>query len=341
MLEPPEPNASENQNTSPGESVPSQSSERVQAPEELAHNTMTEANRELPPLPAAQASWSSKYGFGVAFVCLVLAVCVSFAWVGQRLARSLLSYVASHLHQPASAAKYPHSINTALQAQAEQNLKRLASGDPAAADLVLSQSDNWTGNTRRTQNTDQLVTAAINLPDLHAREAAIQAQLALDGISRNEAGLSTLKQAVGNPRQRPWVLWSLGALGNRGVDPVHTAKIIESYLNDPDPNVRAEAVDGLALLATDETLPMMLDRFRNDPSPIVQEHSACDMSQSGMYTHAQRMRAAASLVGWLDDPLLTGQQRIWTFQALRDITGAPLGSDTAAWHNWWSQHSRR
>ncbi len=321
--------------------LPSQSSDLIQAPAEFAHETMREANRERPLQPDGQGSWFSKYAFGIVYVCLVLALCLSLGWVAQRIVKSALSIAASRTRKPASAAKNSHSIDTAMQAQAEQTLKELASGDPAAADLVLSQSDNWTGNTQRTQNTEQLVTAAINLPDMHAREAAIQAQLALDGIPRNETGLNTLKQAVGNPRQRPWVLWSLGALGNRGIDPVHIAKILESYLNDPAPYVRAEAVDGLALLATDETVPMMLDRFRNDPSPIVQEHSACDISQSGMYTHAQRMRAAASLVGWLDDPLLTGQQRTWTFQALRDITGAPLGSDPAAWREWWSQHSKR
>jgi len=340
MPEPLQPNSSEDQNTSSGESLPSQSSEIIQTPAELAHKTTREANREPSLQPEAQGSWFSKYAFGIAYACIALTVCLSLAWMGQRITKSLLSFAASHARQPASAAENPHSIDTAMQAEAVQSLRRLASGDPSAADLVLSQSDNWTGKTQRTQNTNQLVTAAINLPDMHAREAAIQAQLALDGIPRNETGLNTLKQAVGNPRQRPWVLWSLGALGNRGVDPVHVAKIIESYLSDPDTSVRAEAVDGLALLATDETLPMLLDRFRNDPSPIVQEHSACDMSQSGMYTHVQRMRAAASLIGWLDDPLLTGQQRIWTFQALRDITGAPLGSDPAAWRNWWSQHGR-
>ena len=341
MPDPLLPKASESQNAAPGESVPSQSPELAQAPAELVPETITAANREPPPDSDGQGSWFSKYAFGTVYASLVLAVCLSLAWVGQRIAKSVLSFAASRARQATSAGKNPHSIDTALQAQAEQILKRLASGDPAAADLVLSQSDAWTGNTQRTQNTDQLVTAAINLPDMHAREAAIQAQLALDGIARDETGLNTLKQAVGNPRQRPWVLWSLGALGNRGIDPVHVAKIIESYLTDPDPYVRAEAVDGLALLATDETVPMMLDRFRNDPSPVVQEHSACDIAQSGMYTHPQRMRAAASLVGWLDDPLLTGQQRAWTFQALGDITGARLGSDPAAWRDWWSQHSRR
>ncbi len=84
----------------------------------------------------------------------------------------------------------------------------------------------------------------------------------------------------------------------------------------------------------DETIPVLLDRFRNDPSAVVQERAACDLAQSGMYTQAQRMTAAASLVRWLDDPRLSAQQRAWTPQALRDISGKNLGSDSAAWKSW-------
>jgi hypothetical protein len=54
-----------------------------------------------------------------------------------------------------------------------------------------------------------------------------------------------------------------------------------------------------------------------------------------MYTHAQRMVAAASLVGWVDDSLLSQQQRSWAAQALHDISGQNFGSDAAAWRNWY------
>ena len=80
---------------------------------------------------------------------------------------------------------------------------------------------------------------------------------------------------------------------------------------------------------------MMLDRFRNDPSPVVQERAACAIAESGMYTHQQRMTAAASLVGWVDDSLLSAQQRAWNFQALHDISGQNLGNDSAAWRTWY------
>ena len=167
------------------------------------------------------------------------------------------------------------------------------------------------------------------------REAAIQAVLAMDGIPANEAGLDMIKRTVGNRDRRAWALWMLGALGNRGVDPIHAAKIIESYLNDPEVGVRVNAVNGLALTATDDSIPMLMDRFRNDPSPVVQEAAACAISESGMYTHAQRMVAASTLVAWLDDSLLSPAQRNWALHALRDISGQDVGTNSAAWRQWY------
>jgi hypothetical protein len=88
------------------------------------------------------------------------------------------------------------------------------------------------------------------------------------------------------------------------------------------------------MVATDETVPMMLDRFRNDPSPVVQERAACGLAQSGMYTQTQRMTASKNLVDWLDDSLLTQQQHGWAVQALGDISGQHFGNDVAAWRRW-------
>ncbi|HKV60988.1 MAG TPA: HEAT repeat domain-containing protein [Candidatus Acidoferrum sp.] len=217
-------------------------------------------------------------------------------------------------------------------------MRRLAARDNAAADQILRESDSWTGNTTRTQTTDQLIANGINLPDLHLRAAAIQAQLALEGVPRNRAGFIMLERATGNPNQRAWALWMLGALGNRGEDPDHAAKVIGAYLDDPVVTNRAAAVNGLALVGTDETIPMLLDRFRNDTSPIVQERAACGLSEAGMYQPQQRMVAAGSLVGWLDDSLLTSQQKTWTIQALHDISGKSFGTDAAAWHRWYDSN---
>ena len=117
----------------------------------------------------------------------------------------------------------------------------------------------------------------------------MQAELALDGVTVDDAGLKTVEQAANNPSSRVWALWMLGALGNRGVDPLHTTKVISSYLTDTQVDVRAAAVNGLSLVGTEETIPLLLDRFRNDPSPVVQERAACSLAESGMYSHPLRM----------------------------------------------------
>ena len=255
-------------------------------------------------------------------------VVVALNFVGKKMS-------AGHYSRGRRALVSRSTVDSSLQTEAEQLLQKLASGDASAADEILSRSASWTGKTHRSSNITQSITVGINLPDLHAREAALQAELAVDGVTQDEAGLKFLEQSVGNPDQRAWALWMLGAIGNRGVDPVHTAKIIGAYLSDPAIEIRAAAVNGLALVGTDETIPMMLDRFRNDPSPVVQERAACAIAESGMYTHQQRMTAAASLVGWVDDSLLSAQQRAWNFQALHDISGQNLGSDSAAWRTWY------
>jgi len=268
------------------------------------------------------------------WLALVTTIVVSaaFVYVAQR---RLSSFV--HLVQKKTPASHGtvRRVNSPIQAEAEGLLNRLGTGDAEAGDQVLAQSAEWTGRTHRTPNSEQMITAALNSTDLHVRAAAVQAQLALDGVPQNEAGIEQMKQVVGNPQQRDWALWTLGALANRGVDPDRIAQIIETYLGDPDARVRATAVDALSLVATEETIAMLLDRFRNDSSPMVQERAACDLAEAGMYTHAQRMIAASNLVGWVDDSLLSAQQRAWTVQALGDISGKRLGNDASAWRDWY------
>ncbi|MFZ0963884.1 MAG: HEAT repeat domain-containing protein [Terriglobia bacterium] len=291
---------------------------------------------EPPSNLAPQESWASSKALVVIYIAVMAAIIVFLAWGAQRVVKRLLSSSSPAGWSNGNAGVATgRTTDAARQAEAEGLLERVAAGDLAAANQVLAQSDGWTGKTQTTPKTDQFITTGINGKELQARAAAIQAQLALNGIPRDESGLNTLEKAVGNPTQRTWALWLLGALGNRGVDPEHTAKIIDAYLVDPDVTVRRFAVIGLALLATDETIPMLLDRFRNDPSPAVQELAVCGLSESGMYTHGQRMVAAASLVGWLDDPLLTQQQRAWAAQGLRYISGKNLGTDSAAWRHWY------
>ena len=227
--------------------------------------------------------------------------------------------------------------SSSQQAEAETLLERLASGDSIAADQILSESDRWIGETQRTVKANQLVNAALNQRDLHLRGAALQATLALDGVSRDAGGLSRLQLSLADRNTRAWALWMLGALGNREVEQKQrVVQTLEGYLDDSDARTRSGAVYALGLVATDETVPMMLERFRDDPSPVVQESAACGLAEAGMYTQEQRMVAAASFVAWMDDAQLSAQQKGWMEHALRDISGLNFGTDAPAWRQWYS-----
>lgn len=310
----------------------------------------TNPNTISAPISSASAGISAAAGnrpviifFAVAIPALVLlsfAVASVFQRAGVNFSKMAAPSAAGSNSWFAKASPVARqAFDPAAQAAAEGLLAGVAAGEGSAARQAIAESDWWTGHTHRTPRTNQLIAASLNSSDLGVRRAAIAAQLALDGVPRSQGGVAMLEQAAANPNQRAWAIWMLGALANRGMDPVHTAKVIESYLNEPDAQTRAVAVDGLSLVATDETVPMLLDRFRNDPSPIVQERAACDIAQAGMYSHAQRVAAAKSLVGWVKDPLLSAQQRGWVVEALTDISGKNLGPDPTAWRFWLDQQA--
>ena len=75
--------------------------------------------------------------------------------------------------------------------------------------------------------------------------------------------------------------------------------------------------------------------MHNDPSPTVRERAACNLAESGMLTHDQRMIAVPQLIDYSGDAALDDQTRKWAFQALGDITKQRLPNDPAAWREWY------
>jgi hypothetical protein len=283
------------------------------------------------PQPGAPRALGVFLYLSVGFTLIIL-----LAWTVQNGVRRIGSWAARSTSNWGSSSGRPSGSISPQQADVESLLSRLASGDSKAANEILSESDNWIGRTRRTTKANQLVNVALNQHDLHLRGAALQATLALDGVSRDGDGLNRLEHAVADPNTRAWALWMLGALGNRGVQQERTVEILKGYLDDPDAHTRSGAVYGLGTVATDETVHILLDRFRNDASPLVEESAAASLAEAGMYTHEQRMVAAASFVGWMDDALTSPQQKVWAAHALRDISGRNLGANAAAWQQWYS-----
>jgi HEAT repeat protein len=186
-----------------------------------------------------------------------------------------------------------------------------------------------------------LLYTAINANDLRVRAASLEITLAGYNLHKSpETVESLLVRLQDEPQHRAWLLWILGVLGNRGVETARLETVFLDRIHDPDETTRTYAVIGLGLLATDSSIAPLLGVFREDPSPRVREGAACAIAQSGMFREEQRMAAVPDLLRMMDDASLDATTRSWVFQALQDITGAGLGSNPAAWRDWWSQHSR-
>jgi hypothetical protein len=249
---------------------------------------------------------------------------------------------------PASPAKLSdHEIETlssiAPQQQAQLLLERAINHYDGAIELIEKNVPSWYGQIEVQKGPlASLLYTAINANDLRVRAASLEITLAGYNLPKSSESVDKLLLRLRDePEDRAWLLWILGVLGNRGVETAQLETVFLDRIHDPDETTRNYAVVGLGLLATDSSIVPLLDAFRNDPSPRVREGAACAIAQSGMFREEQRMGAVPGLLKMMDDASLDATTRSWVFQALQDVTGAGLGSNPAAWRNWWSQHSRR
>ena len=246
--------------------------------------------------------------------------------------------------QPASPAKLSdHEIEEIAQLppqdQAERLLERAINHYDGALDLINKSVDGWYGRLELQAKFTSLLTTALNSNDLRVRVAALDMELAGYNLPKRPESVDTLMERIRTePSARPWALWMLGVLGNRGVEPRKAFDMLMDHRHDPEEQTRYWAIEGLSMLGTEETIAPLLEAFRSDPSPLVRERGGCGLAQSGMLTHEQRLRAVPGLLRMSDDQSLDAATRAWVFQALRDITGAAVGSDASAWRTWWSQN---
>jgi HEAT repeat protein len=245
------------------------------------------------------------------------------------------------------------------QKQAELLLERAVSHSVADTSQIEAQiesrSDAWRGHLQWDSQLGDLTTVALNSNDLSVRASAIEVQLAAYGLTKTESTVDAMvRQADSRDHQQKiWALWALGLLGNRGVEPERVVQVLVAQLKDPgknsdtdrskgrnndrekDEDSRRWAVEGLALVGTTPTIAPLLETMRNDPSPVVREHAACSLAQSGMLSREQRLIAVPQLIDYSADPALDAQTRAWAFQALADITKQHLPNDSAAWRSWY------
>jgi HEAT repeats len=226
------------------------------------------------------------------------------------------------------------------QEQAERSLERAIARDTESLEIIGKNVDGWRGHLRNTDHLFDLVHTALNSDDLRVRGSALEIDLAANNLSKSPQSVARLVQQLrDDPANRSLILWRLGALGNRGVEPKTVLAQLLNYSQDRNEETRFWAVEGLAALGSDEVVDPLLDRFVHDPSARVRKRAGCNLAKAGMLTKEQRLAAVPDLLNLFDDDGLDSTTRGWIYGALRLITGAELGNDANAWRKWWANRN--
>jgi HEAT repeats len=266
-------------------------------------------------------------------------------WAGSDVVEAAAVSAASAPALPSNSADF---TRLAPQEQAERALESAIQHDAQSLEGISKNVDVWRGHLTDNGRLFDLVHSALNSSDLRVRSAAIEIDLAANNLSKSPDTVTRLvKKLHDDPGDRPWTLWRLGALGNRGVQRDVVLTQLLTYVRDRDEETRYWAVEGLAILGADASVDPLLERFAHDRSIRVRQRAAANLAQSGMLTREQRLAAVPQLLNFFDDDGLDSATRGWVYGALRMITGAQLGNDANAWRKWWakrdtaSQHAHR
>src|SRR5260370_19604721 len=171
------------------------------------------------------------------------------------------------------------------QQQAERLLERAINHYDGALELIGQSVNNWYGQLELQGQLSSLLTTALNSNDLQVRGASLEIELAAYNLpKRSESAENLIERIRNEPSARPWALWMLGVLGNRGVETRKAFVTLMDHRHDPDEQTRYCAIEGLSMLGTNETLAPLLEAFRSDPSPLVRERGGCSLAQSGILT---------------------------------------------------------
>ncbi len=207
--------------------------------------------------------------------------------------------------------------------------------------MIRQRQDAWRGRLESTDRLFHLVLAALDSEDPRVRAAAVEIDLAASNLSKSPQSVTHLLNQINNdPGSRSLTLWRLGALGNRGVEPAIVLATLLRYAHDSSQQTRFWAVEGLAMLGTDESIDPLLSILAHDSSPKIRERAACNLARSGMLTGEQRLTAVPQLLNLLDDDALDAATQDLVYAVLHSITGASFGRDPEAWRGWWAHHDR-
>jgi hypothetical protein len=227
----------------------------------------------------------------------------------------------------------------APQQQAERLLELAIKRHENSLELINQKLESWRGHLENTGHLFHLVLSALESDDPRVRTAAVEIDLEASNLSKSPQSVTRiLKQIQNDPHSRYLSLWRLGALGNRGVEPATVLSNLLRYSHDANQQTRFWAVEGLAMLGTEESIDSLLSILAHDPAQQVRERAATGLARSGLLTGEQRLTAVPQLLNLLDDDSLDSGTLGLVYSTLRAITGASFGSDPDAWREWWAHH---
>jgi hypothetical protein len=227
------------------------------------------------------------------------------------------------------------------QQQAERLLELAIRRPDPSLDLISKNLDSWRGRLENNNHLFHLVLAALEADDPRVRTAAVEIDLAANHLEKSPQSLARLLHQIQSGTDvRFLALWRLGALGNRGVEPATVFSTLLHYSRDANQQTRLWAVEGLAMLGSEESIDPLLSILAHDPAPKVRESAACGVARSGLLTGEQRLTAVPQLLNLLDDDALDSATQDLVYSALQSITGATFGKDPTAWREWWAHHDR-
>ncbi len=225
------------------------------------------------------------------------------------------------------------------QDQVMRLLERTINHYAGAGEEIEKRADAWLGQIRSTPELSKLTDVAYFSSDLRVRAAALEVWRIEAGFPKTSEALDGIVHSAATSADRKYFFLShLGILGNRGVEKQRAFDTLMLYARDPDGDMRAAAINGLALLGTENTIAPLLEIFRSDPSHDLRERAACNLADAGMLTRELRKKAVPDLIRFSQDPNLDQTTKKWVYQALREITLEKIGDDPSAWLSWYGSN---
>lgn len=228
------------------------------------------------------------------------------------------------------------------QDQVMRLLERTINHYSGAGDEIERRSEGWMGQIHSTPELTKLGDVAYFSSDLRVRAAALEIWRIEAGFHKTPETVDEVIHSAATTADRKYFFLShLGILGNRGVERQKVFDTLMQYARDPDGDVRAAAINGLALLGTENTIAPLLEIFHTDPSHDLRERAACNLADSGMLPRELRNSATPELIRFSQDPNLDQTTKKWVYQALREITLQNMADDPSAWLVWYGAQAGR